>query len=90
MLRLTNEHVFGRFMISSGITMAIVSGFVFFAMRPVETLLGEKLGPYILLGVIGVSVIAVGILNDKCPPRITVPLGLAGWFITALFLLVFV
>ena len=76
-------------MISSGITMAIVSGFVFFAMRPVEGLFGEKVGPYVLLGVIGVSVIAVGILNDKCPSRVTLPLGLLGWLVTALLLLAF-
>ena len=76
---------FGRYITFSG------TGMVFMAVceyliKPLERISGEKPLPYVILGLGAASVLATNILYERCPKRLIIPVGLAGWVFTFLLL----
>ena len=89
MLQLTMElYPFGKFVISGGVVMAIMTAIVSFAIDSIEAVVGESVSPYLLIIVIGMSVIAVGFFNDKYKSTVTVPIGVCGWIVTLILLFI--
>jgi hypothetical protein len=84
-------HIIGptsRWIIFSGLPMAAWA--VFFAITEphhvLEHAVGQKAFPYVLAGVPAAMIIAGMILYDHFPKPLVIPLGTAGWVITAAIL----
>lgn len=59
----------------------MIAVFLFFFERT-EIIVGGRAFPYVLLASIGLSVVFVGVFNDKFKSNITVPIGIFGWIVT--------
>jgi hypothetical protein len=74
---------FGRYVIFSGPAMFCTAVCVF---TPLERMAGEKALPYIILGLGMASIFATLFLYVHCPKRLIIPIGLFGWILTFLLL----
>jgi hypothetical protein len=77
---------FGRYVVFSGtgmVCMAICT----FMLRPLAHVAGEMALPYVILGLGMASVVGTLHFYDRCPKRWIIPIGLIGWSITFLLLL---
>jgi hypothetical protein len=83
-----NKLPFGKFIISAGIGMSAIVAFALYGMRPLESVVGENVSPYLAFVLLGVSVILVGFFNDRYEERITVPVGIVGWVIVLVMLFI--
>jgi hypothetical protein len=82
---LLNKYPFGSYVISSGIGMAALAAFTL-ALKPLGRILGDWL-PYALVAVVAISVMGVRLVNVRYPSRVTVPLGILGWLLALMLLL---
>ena len=77
---------FGRYVIFSGTGMVFMA-ICTFMLKPMAHVSGEKALPYLILGLIAVSIVGTGCFYDRCPKRLIIPIGLIGWLFTFLLLL---
>jgi hypothetical protein len=82
------EHYpFGRFMLSSGLAMCLMTVLLAFNKR-LESFTGENLFPYVLCAAILVLVLGTLWLNRVASPKVAVLFGVLGWVAT--FVLLFI
>lgn len=78
--------IFGRYIIFAGTGMVFMAVCTFMP-ESTERVIGEKALPYAFLGLIAASIFATGYFYDRCPKRLIIPIGLVGWLLTCLLLL---
>ncbi|MGB8371202.1 MAG: hypothetical protein WCF71_18125 [Verrucomicrobiia bacterium] len=76
---------FGRFIIFSGVGMAFIALFMNL-LKPLDHIVGGNALFYVIIGVVIVNVVLVMIAYDRCPKRLTIPIGIAGWLLAFLFM----
>ncbi len=77
---------FGRYIIFAGTGMALM-GVCTFMFKPLERVSGENLLPYAILGLVMASTFGTLFFYNRCPKRLVIPIGLVGWLLTFLLLL---
>ena len=68
--------------------MSVLIAFILYGVKSIEIWVGANATPYVVFVLLGVLLIAVGIFNDRFRARVTVPVGVAGWAIVLIMLLV--
>ncbi|HMC28757.1 MAG TPA: hypothetical protein VKM56_13295 [Verrucomicrobiae bacterium] len=77
---------FGRYITFSGLGMALMAACTYF-FRAIEQLSGDKAFPFVILGLGAASILLTLFFYDRCPKKLVIPLGIAGWAVTFLLLL---
>ncbi len=77
---------FGRYIIFAGTGMVFMAVCTFM-LEPLARISGEKLLPYLIVGLGIASIFGTMFLYDRCPKRLIIPIGLVGWLLTFLLLL---
>jgi tryptophan-rich sensory protein len=77
---------FGRYIIFAGTGMVFMAVCTFM-FKPLARVSGEKLLPYVILGLGMASIFGTLFFYDRCPKRLIIPIGLVGWLLTFLLLL---
>jgi hypothetical protein len=77
---------FGRFIVFAGVGMAFLTMFSY-TFRALDRALSEGVLLSVIFAVLAASVLGVLYLYRKCPERMVIPIGIAGWILT--FVLVF-
>jgi hypothetical protein len=76
---------FGQWIIFAGIGNAFLIAVML--LCDVKRLVGEKASPYVAVGLVGATILALLWGYDRCPKRMLIPLGCVGWSIMFLLLL---
>lgn len=77
---------FGRYIIFAGSGMFFMAVCTFLP-KSAERMIGERALPYVFVGLIAASIFGTLFFYDRCPKRLIIPIGLVGWLLTFLLLL---